>query len=38
MNEIWDKVYSNDSAFFGEEPSNFSQMCYRDFSAGLGIV
>jgi SAM-dependent methyltransferase len=31
MNEIWDKVYSNDSAFFGEEPSNFSQMCYRDF-------
>jgi len=31
MNEIWDKVYSNDSAFFGEGPSNFSQMCYRDF-------
>jgi SAM-dependent methyltransferase len=31
MNEIWDKVYSNDLAFFGEEPSNFSQMCYRDF-------
>jgi SAM-dependent methyltransferase len=31
MNETWDKVYSNDSAFFGEEPSNFSQMCYRDF-------
>jgi SAM-dependent methyltransferase len=31
MNEIWDKVYSNDSAFFGEDPSNFSQMCYRDF-------
>ena len=21
MNEIWDKVYSNDPAFFGEEPS-----------------
>lgn len=31
MNEIWDKVYSNDSAFFGEEPSNFSQICYRVF-------
>lgn len=31
MNGIWDKVYSNDSAFFGEEPSNFSQICFRDF-------
>jgi 2-polyprenyl-3-methyl-5-hydroxy-6-metoxy-1,4-benzoquinol methylase len=32
MNEIWDKVYSNDSAFFGEDPSDFAQMCYRDFN------
>lgn len=31
MNEIWDKVYSNDSAFFGENPSDFAQKCYRDF-------
>lgn len=31
MNRIWDKVYSNDSAFFGENPSIFSQICYRDF-------
>jgi SAM-dependent methyltransferase len=31
VNGIWDKVYSNDSAFFGEEPSNFSQICYTDF-------
>jgi len=29
---IWDKVYSNDSAFFGEGPSDFAQMCYRDFN------
>jgi SAM-dependent methyltransferase len=28
---IWDKVYSNDSAFFGEAPSHFAQKCYRDF-------
>ena len=35
MNRIWDKVYSNDSAFFGEEPSNFSQICYRDFKNHL---
>ncbi len=31
VNAIWDKVYSKDSAFFGEEPSNFCQICYRDF-------
>jgi ubiquinone/menaquinone biosynthesis C-methylase UbiE len=31
VNKIWDKVYSKDSAFFGEEPSNFSQICYSDF-------
>ena len=31
MSKIWDKVYSNDSAFFGEEPSNFAQKCYFDF-------
>jgi ubiquinone/menaquinone biosynthesis C-methylase UbiE len=31
MTEIWDKVYSKVSAFFGEEPSSFSQICYIDF-------
>lgn len=31
MSRIWDKVYSNDSAFFGEEPSDFAQKCYSDF-------
>lgn len=31
MSKIWDKVYSNDSAFFGEEPSDFAQKCYSDF-------
>jgi ubiquinone/menaquinone biosynthesis C-methylase UbiE len=31
MTEIWDKVYFKDSAFFGEEPSSFSQICYIDF-------
>ena len=31
MDQIWDKVYSNDSAFFGKDPSNFAQICYREF-------
>lgn len=31
MNKIWDKVYSNDSSFFGDEPSKFALMCYEDF-------
>jgi SAM-dependent methyltransferase len=31
VSKIWDKVYSNDSAFFGEEPSDFAQKCYYDF-------
>ena len=31
MCRIWNKVYSNDSAFFGEGPSDFAQICYRDF-------
>jgi len=26
-----DKVYSNDSSFFGEEPSNFALICYEEF-------
>ncbi len=31
MNNIWNKVYSNDSSFFGDEPSKFALMCYEDF-------
>jgi SAM-dependent methyltransferase len=31
VSKIWDKVYSNDSAFFGENPSDFAQKCYSDF-------
>ncbi|HJU59864.1 MAG TPA: class I SAM-dependent methyltransferase [Nitrososphaeraceae archaeon] len=31
MNKIWDKIYSNDSHFFGEEPSNFALICYEEF-------
>ena len=31
MSKIWDKVYSNDSAFFGEEPSDFAQKSYSEF-------
>ena len=31
MGNIWDKIYSDDSAFFGEDPSDFAQKCYSDF-------
>ena len=31
MNNIWNKVYSNDSSFFGDEPSKFALMCYEAF-------
>jgi len=26
--KVWNRVYSEDQAFFGEEPSAFSSMCY----------
>jgi len=26
--KVWDRVYSEDRQFFGEEPSAFSRMCY----------
>jgi cyclopropane fatty-acyl-phospholipid synthase-like methyltransferase len=32
MTEIWNKVYSDDSSFFGEDPSNFALMCSDDFN------
>jgi SAM-dependent methyltransferase len=31
VNNIWNKVYSEDSSFFGDEPSKFALMCYEDF-------
>src|SRR5574339_1024339 len=31
MNSIWDKVYSDDFSFFGNQPSKFALMCYEDF-------
>lgn len=31
MINIWDKIYSDASAFFGEDPSNFAQKCYSYF-------
>jgi SAM-dependent methyltransferase len=31
MSKVWDKIYSNDSAFFGENPSDFAQKCCSDF-------
>ena len=31
MNDIWNKVYSEDSAFFGEEPSKFAKKCCEYF-------
>jgi SAM-dependent methyltransferase len=31
MNNIWNNVYSNDSSFFGNEPSKFALICYEDF-------
>jgi SAM-dependent methyltransferase len=31
MNNIWNKVYSNDSSFFGDEPSKFALICYKEF-------
>ncbi len=32
MNDIWDKVYSDDTAFFGEGPSSFAKKCFSQFS------
>jgi SAM-dependent methyltransferase len=31
MSNIWDKIYSDASAFFGEDPSDFAQKCYSYF-------
>ena len=31
MNNIWNKVYSNYSSFFGDNPSKFASICYEKF-------
>jgi hypothetical protein len=31
MSNIWDKIYSDDSAFFGVDPSDFAKKCYTYF-------
>ena len=31
MSEIWNKVYSKDASFFGNDPSNFGLHCYEEF-------
>jgi SAM-dependent methyltransferase len=31
VNRIWDKIYSDDQSFFGEEPSKFALICHEDF-------
>jgi SAM-dependent methyltransferase len=28
---IWDTVYSSDRSFFGDEPSSFAVLCYKEF-------
>jgi len=29
MSEVWNKVYSSNKSFFGEEPSNFALLCFN---------
>lgn len=29
MSEVWNNIYKSDSAFFGEEPSNFALLCFN---------
>jgi SAM-dependent methyltransferase len=31
VNEVWNRVYSSDSSFFGDDPSNFGLNCYEEF-------
>jgi SAM-dependent methyltransferase len=35
--EIWDKVYKSDNAFFGEEPSNFAVFCFNYMKANKHV-
>lgn len=31
MSEIWNKVYTSDASFFGNDPSDFALACYEEF-------
>jgi SAM-dependent methyltransferase len=31
MSDLWNKVYSSDTSFFGDDPSNFGLECYKEF-------
>jgi len=31
VSEFWNKVYSSDDSFFGDEPSSFALLCYKEF-------
>jgi SAM-dependent methyltransferase len=31
VSEIWNRVYSGDASFFGDDPSNFGLECYEEF-------
>ena len=33
MSEVWNNVYTSDSTFFGEEPSNFALLCFNRMKA-----
>ncbi|MDQ4073545.1 MAG: class I SAM-dependent methyltransferase [Thermoproteota archaeon] len=33
MSYVWNKPYKSDSAFFGEEPSRFALICFKDMKA-----
>jgi Tellurite resistance protein TehB len=33
MSEVWNKIYKSDNAFFGEEPSNFTLLCFNHMKA-----
>ncbi len=33
MSEVWNKVYSSDNTFFGDEPSNFALLCFNHMKA-----
>ena len=30
MSEVWNKVYTSDASFFGDDPSNFALECYKE--------
>ena len=33
MSGVWDRAYQPDNTFFGEEPSNFATLCFRDMKS-----